>query len=84
MLDLVMFLSEFYFRFCANKVLNMSVNKPDAGNEHTSVFSQPYNTTEFYIGLCLAVSSTVFIGKFSSWFNHWYAFVSILITSVEN
>ncbi|XP_021929559.1 magnesium transporter NIPA2 isoform X2 [Zootermopsis nevadensis] len=50
-------------RFCANKVLNMSVNKPDAGNEHTSVFSQPYNTTEFYIGLCLAVSSTVFIGS---------------------
>jgi hypothetical protein len=41
----------------------MAVNEPDVGSERNSVFSQPYNTTEFYIGLSLAISSTVFIGK---------------------
>jgi hypothetical protein len=44
----------------------MAVNEPVAGSEHIPVLSQPYSTTEFYIGLCLAVSSSVFIGKFSS------------------
>jgi hypothetical protein len=44
----------------------MAFNKPEVGSEPISVFSQPYDSTEFYIGLSLAVSSTVFIGELPS------------------
>jgi hypothetical protein len=41
----------------------MGFDKSEVGSEHVSIVSQPYDATEFYIGLSLAVSSTVFIGK---------------------
>jgi hypothetical protein len=44
----------------------MAFNNPEVGSEPVSVVSQPYDATEFYIGLSLAVSSTVFIGKLLS------------------
>jgi hypothetical protein len=53
----------FYFRFQADKVSIMAFSSPEVVSEHTPVLSQPYDKAEFYIGLCLAVSSSVFIGK---------------------
>jgi drug/metabolite transporter (DMT)-like permease len=41
----------------------MAFNEREVGSEPISVVSQPYDVTEFYIGLSLAVSSTVFIGS---------------------
>jgi len=41
----------------------MAFDKPEVGSELNSVSSQPYDVTEFYIGLSLAISSTIFIGK---------------------
>ena len=44
------------------EVVNMAVTKTDSGTMEEQVFGQPYDTTEFYIGLALAISSSVFIG----------------------
>jgi len=48
----------------------MAFDKPEVGSEPISVVIQPYGVTEFYIGLSLAVSSTVFIGKLLSCFGY--------------
>jgi hypothetical protein len=48
----------------------MAFIKPEVESEPASVVSQPYGVTEFYIGLSLAVSSTVFIGKLLSCFDY--------------
>jgi hypothetical protein len=41
----------------------MALDNPDVVSERAPVLSQLYDKTEFYIGLCLAISSSVFIGK---------------------
>jgi hypothetical protein len=45
----------------------MAFDKPEVGSEPNSVFSQPYDITEFYIELSFAISSTIFIGKLLPW-----------------
>ncbi|XP_069677999.1 magnesium transporter NIPA2 [Periplaneta americana] len=41
----------------------MGVTKADIEDNNDPVYVQRYDTTEFYIGLCLAISSSVFIGS---------------------
>jgi hypothetical protein len=57
---------KFYSRFHATEDMKMAFNKPEVGSEPISAVSQPYDSTEFYSGLSLAVSSTVFIGRLLS------------------
>ncbi|KAJ9596276.1 hypothetical protein L9F63_027102, partial [Diploptera punctata] len=44
-------------------VLNMGVAETEIATSKGGFFSQPYGSTEFYVGLMLAVSSSVFIGS---------------------
>jgi len=48
----------------------MAFSEPEVGSEPIPVVIQAYGVTEFYIGLSLAVSSTVFIGKLLSCFGY--------------
>jgi hypothetical protein len=42
----------------------MVFDSPEVISERAPVVGQLYDKTEFYIGLCLAISSSLFIGKY--------------------
>jgi hypothetical protein len=70
----------FHFRYQANKVPIMAFGNPEVVSERTPVLSQPYDKREFYIGLCLAISSSVFIGKFPFEHYHWHICVTDILS----